>query len=49
MRAEPRGQHRYYHLEALPLTEVEDWLHPFEHYWRGRMRALREVLDEENP
>src|SRR5579883_1784864 len=47
VREEPRGQQRYYHLEALPLAEVEAWLHPFERYWRGRMRALREVLDKE--
>lgn len=48
VREEPRGQHRYYHLEPLPLAEVEDWLHPFERYWRQRMRALRDVLDKEN-
>ncbi len=48
VREEPRGQHRYYHLEALPLAEVDDWLHPFERYWRARMRKLHEVLDEEN-
>jgi DNA-binding transcriptional ArsR family regulator len=49
VREEPRGQHRYYHLEALPLTEVDEWLHPFERYWRARLRALRRVLDEEAP
>ncbi len=49
VREEPRGQRRYYHLEAGPLAEVEDWLHPFERYWRRRMRSLRDVLDEENP
>jgi DNA-binding transcriptional ArsR family regulator len=47
VREEPRGQQRYYHLEALPLAEVDAWLHPFERYWRGRLRALRQVLDEE--
>ncbi|HLZ70818.1 MAG TPA: metalloregulator ArsR/SmtB family transcription factor [Dehalococcoidia bacterium] len=47
VREEPRGQQRYYHLEALPLAEVDEWLHPFERYWRGRMRALRQLLDEE--
>jgi hypothetical protein len=35
-------------LEPLPLAEVEEWLHPFERYWRQRMRALRDVLDEES-
>ncbi|MGW2253848.1 ArsR/SmtB family transcription factor [Kitasatospora sp. NPDC001660] len=48
VREEPRGRHRYYHLEPGPLAEVEEWLHPFERYWRARMRSLRELLDEEN-
>ncbi|HEY6318120.1 MAG TPA: metalloregulator ArsR/SmtB family transcription factor [Acidimicrobiia bacterium] len=47
VREEPRGQHRYYHLEPLPLVELDEWLHPFERYWRARLRALRQVLDEE--
>jgi DNA-binding transcriptional ArsR family regulator len=47
VREEPRGQRRYYHLEALPLAEVDEWLHPFERYWRDRMRALGKVLDRE--
>ncbi|MFE2431378.1 ArsR/SmtB family transcription factor [Streptomyces sp. NPDC059373] len=49
VREEPRGRQRFYHLEAAPLAEVGDWLHPFEHYWRARMRSLRDVLDQENP
>ncbi len=49
VREEPRGRQRYYHLAAEPLAEVHDWLHPFERYWRERMRSLRDLLDEENP
>ncbi|MGW6604147.1 ArsR/SmtB family transcription factor [Streptomyces sp. NPDC055036] len=49
VREEPRGRHRFYHLEAAPLAEVGEWLHPFEHYWRARMGALRDLIDEENP
>jgi DNA-binding transcriptional ArsR family regulator len=52
VREEPRGRHRYYHLEAAPLAEVQDWLHPFESFWRARMAALRDVVEnveEENP
>nr|WP_280345795.1 metalloregulator ArsR/SmtB family transcription factor [Nocardia neocaledoniensis] len=49
VREEPRGRHRYYHLDANPLAEVGEWLHPFEHYWRARLGALRDLLDEENP
>lgn len=46
---ERRGRQRYYRLEAEPLAEVGQWLHPFEHYWRTRMRSLRDLLEEENP
>ncbi len=44
---EPRGRENYYHLNAEPLARVDDWLRPFEAFWRGRIAALREVLDEE--
>jgi DNA-binding transcriptional ArsR family regulator len=42
---EPRGRHRYYHLSAGPLTEVRDWLHPYERYWRERLTALRDLVE----
>ncbi|MBM2622486.1 winged helix-turn-helix transcriptional regulator [Actinoplanes sp. LDG1-06] len=45
---EPRGRHRYYHLAAEPLAEVNDWLHPFERYWRDRLRALRDLAEGED-
>ncbi|MEV6327800.1 metalloregulator ArsR/SmtB family transcription factor [Streptomyces sp. NPDC051909] len=48
VREEPRGRHRYYHLRAAGLEEVSDWLHPFEHYWKQRLDALADLLDEEN-
>lgn len=43
---EQRGRQRFYHLEPLPLAEVGEWLHPFERYWRARMRAMEGVLDQ---
>ncbi|MGW3243056.1 ArsR/SmtB family transcription factor [Streptomyces sp. NPDC001070] len=46
VREEPRGRQRFYHLEPEPLAEVGEWLHPFEHYWRARLRSLRDLLDE---
>ncbi|MFC5910707.1 ArsR/SmtB family transcription factor [Streptacidiphilus monticola] len=49
VREEPRGRHRYYHLEPAPLAEVSDWLHPFERYWRARLRDLGALLNEEHP
>jgi DNA-binding transcriptional ArsR family regulator len=35
VRDEPRGQHRYYHLDAGPLAELEAWLHPFARHGRA--------------
>ncbi|MFF5189439.1 hypothetical protein ACFY30_37710 [Streptomyces sp. NPDC000345] len=31
----------------MPLAEVGEWLHPFERYWRERMRTPAAVLDEQ--
>ncbi|GAB2628268.1 hypothetical protein Aab01nite_22440 [Paractinoplanes abujensis] len=45
---EPRGRHRYYHLAAGPLAGVSDWLHPFEHFWRERLKVLRDVAEGED-
>lgn len=47
VREEPRGRHRFYHLEPGRLAEVSRWLHPFEHYWNQRLDALADLLDEE--
>jgi DNA-binding transcriptional ArsR family regulator len=44
---ETRGRQRIYHLNAAPLSEVRDWLRPFEHYWGQRLRALDSTLNEE--
>jgi DNA-binding transcriptional ArsR family regulator len=45
---EPRGRQRFYHLRAEPLAEIGEWLHPFERFWRERLRSLRDILDEEH-
>ena len=42
------GRHRYYRLEADPLTEVRDWLAPYERFWRGKLRNLRQMLDTDD-
>ncbi|MFF4049119.1 ArsR/SmtB family transcription factor [Streptomyces chartreusis] len=39
------GRQRIYRLEAAPLAEVQDWLHPYERFWRDRMKGLGELLD----
>jgi DNA-binding transcriptional ArsR family regulator len=30
---EIRGRQHFYHLNPPGLSEVKEWLHPFEHYW----------------
>ena len=44
---EPVGRQRRYHLTPEPLAEVEDWLHPFEHFWRARLRSLADIAKED--
>lgn len=39
------GRQRFYQLEAVPLSDVQDWLSPFERFWRDKLVALRDVLD----
>jgi DNA-binding transcriptional ArsR family regulator len=47
VRDERRGRERYYHLDPSRLIEVDEWLKPFERYWRERIEALNAVLNEE--
>ncbi len=47
VREEPRGRHRYYHLDPRPLSQVERWLDAFTQYWQGRLTALEELLNQE--
>lgn len=42
-----RGRERHYHLEPKRLADAQRWLAPFERYWRERIKALEDVLDEE--
>lgn len=39
---------RLYRLEASPLHEVQEWLDPFERFWRQKLTGLRDVLDAMN-
>lgn len=45
---DPSGRQRHYHLAAEPLVGVGQWLHPFERYWRDRLGALTDVLQDED-
>ncbi|AGA30966.1 ArsR/SmtB family transcription factor [Singulisphaera acidiphila] len=47
VRDERRGRERYYHIEPARLVEVNEWLKPFEHYWRERLQAFDRTLEEE--
>ena len=38
------GRERHYQLEAQPLLELREWLHPYERFWGERLKALRGVL-----
>lgn len=49
VRDEPEGRRRHYHLEPQPLAEIGEWLAPFEHYWRGRLKDLAEFVENEMP
>ncbi len=47
VRDEPVGRHRHYHLATEPLAQVGEWLHPFERFWRERLRAFADVMEDE--
>ncbi|HUN38096.1 MAG TPA: metalloregulator ArsR/SmtB family transcription factor [Trebonia sp.] len=40
------GRERHYQLEPQPFAELDEWLHPYEKFWRERLRSLRDVLEE---
>jgi DNA-binding transcriptional ArsR family regulator len=40
------GRERHYQLEAGPLVELQQWLHPYERFWRERLAALRDVMED---
>jgi DNA-binding transcriptional ArsR family regulator len=42
------GRERVYRLQAEPLREISTWLRPYERFWRHRLAALRDLLDEED-
>jgi len=40
------GRERRYELEPDPLMDLREWLHPYERFWRDRLAALRDVLED---
>ena len=47
MSEERFGRDRRYQLNPSPLREVGRWLTHYEGFWRDRLSALRDVLDEQ--
>lgn len=43
-----QGRQRYYHLEVAPLVEIQEWLAPYEQFWKDRFANLHEILAEED-
>lgn len=41
------GRERIYELDAGPLADVNDWLRPFERYWRQQLSNLSDYLSKE--
>ena len=41
------GRERVHELEAAPLTELRDWLAPYEAAWDRRLQRLVDHLEEE--
>jgi DNA-binding transcriptional ArsR family regulator len=42
----PDGRHRYYHLRQEAFTEVRTWLDDLQRFWKDRIAALGEYLEE---
>ena len=42
------AQRRHYRLEPGKLAELDAWLAPYRHFWRGKLDALEDHLMREN-
>ena len=43
-----QGRQRYYYLEGALLREVQEWLTPYEWFWKDRIANLEMLLAEES-
>jgi DNA-binding transcriptional ArsR family regulator len=43
------GRHRHYTVRPEPLRDVQQWLSPYERFWRGALGDLRDFLDTTEP
>lgn len=47
VREERVGRERRYRLNPSPLREVHSWVAHYEGFWRNRLAALRDLLEEQ--
>lgn len=47
VREERFGRERRYRLNPVPLREVHTWTAHYERFWRDRLSALRDMLDDQ--
>jgi DNA-binding transcriptional ArsR family regulator len=43
-----QGRQRYYYLEGAMLRVIQEWLAPYERFWKDRIGNLEILLAEEN-
>jgi DNA-binding transcriptional ArsR family regulator len=43
------GRQRLYAVEPDPLRDLQQWLAPYERFWRAKLASLGELLDARHP
>jgi DNA-binding transcriptional ArsR family regulator len=43
-----QGRQRYYYLEGAMFREVQEWLTPYERFWKDRIANLEMLLAQEH-
>jgi DNA-binding transcriptional ArsR family regulator len=43
------GRQRLYAVEPDPLRDLQQWLAPYERFWRSKLAGLGELLDSRHP
>ena len=42
-----RGRHRFYHLNAEPLKDVDLWLGQYRNFWQANLANLKSFVEQE--
>jgi DNA-binding transcriptional ArsR family regulator len=42
------AQRRVYSLRPEPLADVDAWLEPYRHFWRGKLSSLKRHIESDN-